>query len=102
MTDIQRRTTEPYEITHAPVRDDAALSEHEDLDRQPDGVPHSVIGMTFGFSIILAVLVAFMFAAGGTAVRIAAVGIVIFAVPVIVNGLRRRAERERDHLHPSR
>ena len=97
-----RRATEPYEVPKAPVRDDTALSEHEDLDRAPDGVPHSVIGMTFGFSIMLALLVAFMFAVGGTFVRVLAIAIVLVAVPVLIRTLSQRAERERDHIHPSR
>ena len=87
---------------HSPVRDDAALTAHEDIDRQPDGVPHNVIGMTFGFSVILALLVAFMFALGGTPTRVAAVLLVIVAIPVLVTQLRRQADRTRDHLHPSR
>ena len=86
---------------HNPVRDDSKTSAHEDLDREPDGVPHSVVGMTALFSVVLALLVAFMFLAGG-AVRIAAVALVIIAVPVIVGVLRRKADRERDHVHPSR
>jgi hypothetical protein len=87
---------------HSPVRDDAALSPHEDLDRQPDGVPHSTIGLTFGFSMILAVLVAIMLASGNLVTRVAAVILVLVAIPVLVSQLRRHAERQRDHLHPSR
>jgi uncharacterized membrane protein YphA (DoxX/SURF4 family) len=86
---------------HNPVRDDSKTSANEDLDREPDGVPHSVVGMTALFSVVLALLVAFMFLAGG-AVRVAAVALVIIAVPVIVGVLRRKADRERDHVHPSR
>ena len=87
---------------HSPVRDDASLAATEDLDRQPDGVPHSVIGLTYGFSVMLAVLVAAMFALGNTTSRVAAVLLVVVAIPVLVSQLRRRADRERDHLHPSR
>jgi uncharacterized membrane protein YphA (DoxX/SURF4 family) len=86
---------------HNPVRDDSKTSANEDLDREPDGVPHSVVGMTALFSVVLALLVAFMFLAGG-AVRIAAIALVIIAVPVIVGVLRKKADRERDHVHPSR
>ena len=35
---------EDYEVPKAPVRDDSALAPDEDLDREPDGVPHDVIG----------------------------------------------------------
>ena len=86
---------------HNPVRDDSKTSANEDLDREPDGVPHSVVGMTALFSVVLALLVAFMFLAGG-AVRIAAIALVLIAVPVIVGVLRKKADRERDHVHPSR
>ena len=86
---------------HNPVRDDSKTSANEDLDREPDGVPHSVVGMTALFSVVLALLVAFMFLAGG-AVRIAAVALVIIAVPLIVGVLRKKADRERDRVHPSR
>ena len=86
---------------HNPVRDDSKTSANEDLDREPDGVPHSVVGMTALFSVVLALLVAFMFLAGG-AVRIAAVVLLLLAVPLIVSTLRNKADRERDHVHPSR
>ena len=86
---------------HNPVRDDTKTSPNEDLDRQPDGVPHMVVGMTALFSVMLALLVAFMFLAGGTA-RILAVVLVLLAIPVLVSVLRRKADAERDHVHPSR
>jgi Flp pilus assembly protein TadB len=87
---------------HAPVRDDEHLGRTEDLDRQPDGVPHSIVGLTAFFAVMLAVLVVVVFFLGTTVSRIGAVLLVAFAVPVIVSGLKRKAERERDHLHPSR
>ena len=86
---------------HNPVRDDSKTSPNEDLDREPDGVPHNIVGMTALFSVMLAMLVAFMFLAGGTA-RVLAILLVLLAVPVLVSTLRRKSERERDHLHPSR
>lgn len=89
---------EPYN----PVRDDTKLAPTEDLDREPDGVPHKVVGLTALFSVMLAMLVAFMFLAGGTVTRVAAVLIAIAAIPVLVTQLRDKAERERDHVHPSR
>ncbi len=91
-----------HEIVNAPVRDDDALGPTEDLDREPDGMPHAVIGLTALFSVMLALLVGFMFLAGGPVSRIAAVVLVLLAVPVLVSTLRRRAERDRDQLHPSR
>jgi len=86
---------------HNPVRDDSKTSAHEDLDREPDGVPHNVVGMTALFSVVLALLCAFMFLAGG-ATRIAAIVLLLIAVPVLVTVLRNKADRERDHIHPSR
>lgn len=86
---------------HNPVRDDTRASANEDLDREPDGVPHQVVGMTALFSVVLAMLCAFMFLAGGAA-RVGAIVLVVLAVPVLVTTLRRKADRERDHLHPSR
>ena len=64
---------------HNPVRDDRKLAPTEDLDREPDGVPHSVVGLTAAFSVMLALLVAFMFIAGGGAVKVAAVVLALIA-----------------------
>lgn len=96
------RPAEDHEIVQSPVRDEAALGPTEDLDREPDGVPHHVIGLTALFSVMLAMLIGFMFLAGGTVSRIAAVVLAVLAVPVLVSTLRRRADRGRDQLHPSR
>ena len=87
---------------HNPVRDDRKLAPTEDLDREPDGVPHSVVGLTALFSVMLAMLVGFMFVVGGTAVKVAAVLIALMTIPVLVGSLRKKAARDRDHLHPSR
>jgi hypothetical protein len=96
------RPPERYEIVQSPVRDDEALGPTEDLDREPDGMPHHVIGLTALFSVMLALLVAFMILAGGTTSRIAAVVIAVMAIPVLVSSLRKKADLARDHLHPSR
>jgi hypothetical protein len=87
---------------NAPVRDDDALGPTEDLDREPDGVPHAVIGLTALFSVMLALLVGFVVLVGGVVSRVAAVLIALFAIPVIVSSLRKKADRDRDHVHPSR
>lgn len=87
---------------HNPVRDDRKLAPTEDLDRMPDGVPHKVVGLTALFSVMLALLLAFMFLSGSTVARVAAVLLAMFAIPVLVSTLGKKAERERDHLHPSR
>jgi Flp pilus assembly protein TadB len=87
---------------HNPVRDDRRLSPTEDLDREPDGVPHKVVGMTAFFSVLLALLVAFMFITGSTVARVGAVIIALLAIPVLVRTLNAKSQRERDQLHPSR
>lgn len=87
---------------HNPVRDDAKLAPDEDLDREPDGVPHVVVGLTALFSVMLALLVAFMFLSGSNVARVAAIVLALMAVPVLVSSLRTKAARERDHVHPSR
>jgi hypothetical protein len=95
------RPAEEYEIPKNPVRVDEALGPTEDLDREPDGVPHHVIGYTAGFSVMLALLVGLMFL-GNTTTRVMALVLVAIAVPTLVSVLRKRADRDRDHLHPSR
>lgn len=87
---------------HNPVRDDSKLAPEEDLDREPDGVPHRVVGLTALFSVMLALLLAFMFISGGTVTRVAAVVIAVMAIPVLVGTLNAKAGRDRDHVHPSR
>ena len=89
---------EPYN----PVRDDSKLAPTEDLDRMPDGVPHQVVGFTALFSVMLALLIGGMFIAGGTVGRVSAVVLGLLAIPVLVRTLGRKADRERNHLHPSR
>ncbi|MGE5186679.1 MAG: hypothetical protein ACM31C_31715 [Acidobacteriota bacterium] len=85
-----------------PVRDDEALAPTEDLDRAPDGVPHDVIGFTALFTVFLAMLVAFMILSHKLVIQAAAVLLVLIAIPVLVSNLRKRSDRERDHVHPSR
>jgi len=96
------RPPEQFEVPRNPVRVDSALGPTEDLDREPDGAPHSVIGLTAAFSVMLAVLEAFMFLAGGTTLKVAAIVLVLLAIPTLVSSLRKKANRERDQLHPSR
>jgi hypothetical protein len=74
----------------------------EDLQRQPDGVPHKIVGLTALFSVMLAALVAFMFMTGDRTTKVGAVVIAALAIPVIVNSLYKKAEHDRDHVHPSR
>lgn len=93
---------EQWEIPQSPVRDPEATSPNEDLDREPDGAPHMVIGMTALGSVLMAMAVAFMILTGNTAAIIAAIVLVVLGVPVMVSRLRDAAERTRDRVHPSR
>src|ERR1700753_2626312 len=95
-------STRPHETNppQYPVRSDAKLSPTEDLDREPDGVPHGVVGLTALFSVMLALLVAIMYVTGGTVGQVAAIALIVLAVPVLVTSLRRKAARDRDHRHP--
>jgi hypothetical protein len=103
-------TTHPHRIIrepdvghepHNPVRDETKLAPTEDIDREPDGVPHGVVGLTALFSVMLALLVAVMFLSGHAG-RIGAIALAVIAIPVLVTTLRRKAARERDRIHPSR
>jgi hypothetical protein len=87
---------------HNPVRDRSKQSPSEDVDREPDGVPHAVVGLTALFSVMLALLEAAMFLSGNLVAQIAAVALAAIAIPTLVFTLRGKAERDRDQVHPSR
>ena len=89
---------EPYN----PVRDPSKTAPSEDIDREPDGVPHRVVGLTALFSVMLAMLEAAMFLSGNLVAQIAAVALAAIAIPTLVATLRGKAARERDRAHPSR
>lgn len=84
------------------MRDDTHLGFTEDLDREPDGVPHAVVGLTAFFSVMFALLVLCMFVVHSTVAKVGAVVLLVCAVPLLVNRLKRKSDRDRDHLHPSR
>jgi hypothetical protein len=92
----------PAQIADADADAEQVLGPHEDLERQPDGIPHLVIGLTALFSVALAAVVIGMFQSGPTLGSIASVVIAIIAIPLLVSRLGAKAERERDHEHPSR
>jgi hypothetical protein len=93
---------EKWEVPQAPLRDDDALGPNEDLDREPDGIPHDVIGYTALFTVFLAMLLLFMVLSRKPVVQVAAIILAAIAIPVLVSTLRNRADRERDRAHPSR
>jgi hypothetical protein len=90
----------PVQQNH-PVRDENSLGPNEDLDREPDGVPHDVVGLSALFSVLFAAVVLGMWLSGTTG-RIAAVAMCMVGVPMLVSNLRQRSERTRDQTHPSR
>jgi hypothetical protein len=85
----------------APIRDERSLGPTEDLDREPDGVPHDVVGLSALFSVLFAAVVLGMWISGGTG-RIAAVALCMVGIPMLVSGLRDRSERGRERGRHSR
>lgn len=83
----------------APIRNERILRPTEDIDRDPDGVPHDVVGLSALFSFLLAALVLGMWLTGSTMGRVSAIALLVFGVPMLVSGLRERAERERNRHH---
>jgi hypothetical protein len=81
---------------------DQQLGPHEDLERQPDGVPHIVIGLTALFSVALAALLIGMFHSVPGFGSIIAIATLVIALPLLVFKLGAKADRDRDHDHPSR
>lgn len=65
--------------------------------REPDGVPHDVVGLSILFSFLFAAVVLGLWLSGSTG-RIAAVAMCMVGIPMLVSGLRKRSERERDML----
>ena len=86
----------------APIRNERHLVPTEDVDRDPDGVPHEVVGLSALFSFLLAALVLGMWLTGSTMGRVSAIALLVFGVPMLVSGLRERSERERNRNYPSR
>ena len=86
----------------SPIRDDAAIGATEDLDREPDGVPHAVVGLTAFFSVMFSLLVLSVFFIGSTSGKVGGIVLLCLAVPLMVGKLKQKSDRERDHVHPSR
>jgi Flp pilus assembly protein TadB len=84
----------------SPVRDEQDLGPTEHVDRELDGVPHDVVGLSALFSVLFAAVVLGMWLSGPTG-RIAAVAICMVGVPMMVSNLRARSERERNQHHSS-
>ena len=73
----------------------------EDLQRQPDGIPHAVIGLTALFCVFFAMLLVAIMLTATPISRVAAVVLALVALPLAAFSLQRRAARDRDHDHPS-
>ena len=80
----------------ASVPHDRSLRTHG-LVREPDGVPHDVVGLSALFSVLFAAVVLGLWLSGSTG-RIAAVALCMVGVPMLVSGLRQRSVRERSGL----
>lgn len=92
----------PTSPTHSPIRDASRLGPTEDIDREPDGVPHSVVGATAAFSVMLAVLLVSVWFVSSWTSRAFVILLLVVAVPVVVTSLTHKADRDRDRVHPSR
>lgn len=90
----------PAELTAAAAEQE--LGPHEDIERQPDGVPHLVIGLTALFSVAIAAALISVFHAGAALGTGVAVVVALIAIPLLVFRLDAKADRDRDHEHPSR
>ena len=70
----------------------------EDLERPPDGIPHVVIALTAFYAVVFAIALVVLLSGE----RISGIALLVVAVPLLVWRLVRKAERERDPIHPSR
>ena len=70
----------------------------EDVERPPDGIPHVVIALTAFYAVVFAIALVVLLSGE----RISAIALFVVAVPLLVSRLVRKADRERDPLHPSR
>ena len=73
----------------------------DDPQREPDGVPHDVVGLVALSTCIVAAVVLALLLLGPVG-KVSAVVLGLAAAPLINAALRRRDLRERDHDHPSR
>lgn len=88
-------------ISTAPPLSPVEPHEPEDLEREPDGMPHAVIGLTVLLSVGLAMVAGAFFLLDSPA-RIWVVLLALIAIAVTIVKLTLVADRDRDHVHPSR
>jgi hypothetical protein len=92
---------EQYENRQYPIRDDTRLAPGEDLDRQPDGIPPIVIGMTIVVAALFALATFGMIVVTTWFGRFATIAVAGLALAMLVS-MRQRIKRDRDRVHPSR
>jgi len=73
----------------------------EDLQREPDGIPHAVIGFTAYFCVVFAMLLVAMLMTGTSSGRVGSILLGLIAIPIIASSLQGKATRDRDDVHPS-
>ncbi|MEZ4365224.1 MAG: hypothetical protein R2939_02915 [Kofleriaceae bacterium] len=82
-----------------PPRDGTGRSElgpTEHPERDPDGVPHEVVGLLSFWIVIVAMLIGGLYLAAGIAVAlVGGVILLVLATPALVRTLGRKADRER-------
>lgn len=100
LLDVSREAPRSADLAGAAA--EQPVGPHEDLERQPDGVPHLVIGLTALLSVGLAAALIGIFHSGAALGTGVAVVIALVAIPLLVFRLDAKAERDRDHEHPSR
>lgn len=81
---------------------DGEAIEPEDVQREPDGIPHAVIALTVLCSALFAILFLVLLSADTASGWLAAIIFAVTVLPVVVYSLQRKAARDRDHEHPSR
>lgn len=92
----------PPNPVEAPVPDPAALGPDEDLEREPDGAPHRVIGWTAFTIVAFALVIGALLAGAGAAALVITLVLVAFAAPIAIVTLYRASAQRRDLRHPSR
>ncbi len=76
-----------YEHPNSPVRDDDALAPGEDLDREPDGIPHSVMAGIFAMTFVIAAILLLVLS-GHVPRHPGALLVTIGGVPALIATLR--------------
>ncbi len=97
MVDLSR-----YEHPRAPVRDDSALAPGEDLDREPDGIPHTVMAGVVVLTFVIAATLLLLLS-GHVPRHPGALLVVAIGIPGLVTTLAWIARHWRtDGTHASR